>query len=198
MSELYDKYAFVEVRNILQNELKNLLADELESLYRDFSQSFDQTQVNHEIWRLLKELKENYKTWQFADVHTAFQYMLDKSVNSYRKVTVQSLFFCLKHTRDLKQRQASKTGGEYVKNESTPEQRAEFAKAGAYYGPYIRWWMQYNVDPKQVSVHMYNEAKENNQLQTLTDMWRDSRQMETEGMTFVRNINKPKKLREVV
>lgn len=197
MSELIDKYQFEEIRFIDNDVLLDLVADELQCLYLDFSQKIDTTQIPHETKRVVRELQKNFKTWHFGDVHTAFQLMLDRSIYSYSKVTVRGLFNCLNTARELKRKRESRTGGEFQKVEYASEDRKKFAQAGAYWGPYLRWWLQYNVDPKQVDVAMYNEAKENNQLQALTNKWKNTRQSE-QGITFVRNINKPQRLKDIV
>ena len=168
---MYDKYRLTAVRELPIHDLQVWLIEELENLYRDFSQKIEMPQLKYEAKRL-KEMVSSpqYNKWDCGNIHAALQTMIESG--SYRKVSVFSIKTALASALKITQQEnrIAANKGEFVNVD-----RIQAAKDAAYYAPYMKWWMKYNVDPKQVDAHMFNKAKKNGELQAFTDKWRDTR-----------------------
>lgn len=169
--EYLDLYRMSRVCDIPVEMLNSLLFEEIQNLYMDFGQSITETQVKYEANRL-KEivLSGKYRTWMAGDVHTALQSMVDGRAGDYRKVTIQSIQKALRHAYEIRC-ELNRTTNDLP--DTTVSSRSQ-AEANRWL-PYIKWWLNFNVDPDQVSVDDYARAVENGSLSDLTDMWRNSR-----------------------
>lgn len=170
--EYYDKCRLTKVCELPTDLINNWLTEELTNLYWDFAQKIELEQLKHEAKRLKETIKSpQYSGWDCGDVHAALQTMLSSGTN-YRKLSFFTINSALSGA--LKQRQQdNRIDGN--KSEPVEIDRILCQRDGAYHGSYIVWWMQHNIDPKQVDVHMYNLAVKGDSLNSLTDKYKNTR-----------------------
>ena len=170
--EYFDIYRDSIVKQLAKVNCENWLLEEITNLYCDFGQRTDNDQLRYEANRL-KEIviSPKYRNWTVSEVHFALQGMLSGTVD-YKKVTIKSVQSALDYAFRLRQDQNRRKND----NEISDSFSDKSSKEADYWLPYIRWWMDNEIDSEQVSVEEYNNAKQNGMLNDLTTMWKGSKQ----------------------